>query len=307
MSAQLEAATRIKFWGVRGSIPTPGAGTVRYGGNTTCVELRADGEIVILDAGSGIRLLGQALRKEFGDQPLNLTLLITHSHWDHIQGLPFFLPAYSSKNRIRVFGYDGTRSRLRECLTGQMQSAFFPVSMAELPGEIDIEELTEPEFHIGQLRVCSKFLNHPGQCVGYRIFTSAGSVAFLPDNEPFERLDEQLRVRGIANNEHNWKAPAVERAELVEFLRETDLVIMDAQYTDEEYPSHIGWGHGSISSAVSLAAEARVKRLVLFHHDPNHDDAIIERLEEQARRQLGELGKSIEVRAAREGHEIILS
>ncbi len=306
MTKTLANATRVKFWGVRGSIPTPGPSTVRYGGNTTCVEVRADGEIIVLDAGSGIRLLGQSLQREFGDAPISLALLVSHAHWDHIQGLPFFQPAYSPKNKIRVFGYDGTKTRLSECLAGQMESPFFPVSMAELPGKIAIEELTSSDFQIGKVRVCSKFLNHPGVCAGYRLYTSAGSVAFLPDNEPFDQLDAQLHNRGLANSGHQFKTPGEERADLVEFLRGSDVLILDAQYTDEEYQTRIGWGHGSVSTVVSLAADADVKRMFLFHHDPNHDDAAVDRMVEKARMQIAQVGKSISVEAAQEGSEIIL-
>ncbi len=306
MSASATSGTRVKFWGVRGSIPTPGVSTVRYGGNTSCVEVRADGEIIVLDAGSGIRLLGQSLQREFGSEPLNVALLISHTHWDHIQGLPFFLPAYSPKNQIRVLGYDGTRSRLREILAGQMETPFFPVSMKELPGKIQIEELKETDFQIGKVRVCSKFLNHPGVCAGYRIYTSNGSVAYLPDNEPFEQLDLQLRNRGDENTGHQYKSPAKERADLVEFLRDTDILVVDSQYTDEEYQAKIGWGHGSVSSVVSLAADAGVKRLVLFHHDPNHDDAMVDKIVDKARMQIAQSGRAFTVEGAQEGAELIL-
>ncbi|MDQ3626274.1 MAG: response regulator, partial [Verrucomicrobiota bacterium] len=179
-------STRVKLWGVRGSIPVPGAATIRYGGNTTCVEVRADGEIIILDAGSGIRLLGMDLEKEFEDRPMKLSLLITHTHWDHIQGLPFFQPAYNQKNQIRVLGYEGARAGLAAILAGQMETQFFPVSLRDLQSNIAIEELKEMEFTIGKVRVQSKFANHPGICAGYRLFTSAGSIAFFPDNEPYE-------------------------------------------------------------------------------------------------------------------------
>jgi len=219
MSKVHASKTRVIFWGVRGSIPTPGPSTVRYGGNTSCVEVRADGEIIVLDAGSGIRLLGQSLQREFGSDPIRLAILISHTHWDHIQGLPFFLPAYSGKNQLKVFGYDGTRTRLREILAGQMETPFFPVTMAELPGKIEIEELKDMDFQIGRLRIRSKFLNHPGVCAGYRISTPAGSVVYMPDNEPFDQLDLQLRNRGVENTARQFKSPAEERADLIEFLR----------------------------------------------------------------------------------------
>jgi len=299
-------SARIRFWGVRGSIPVPGKGTVRYGGNTSCVEVRADGEIIILDAGSGIRLLGLSLDKEFGPRSMKLTLLISHTHWDHIQGLPFFSPAYDQKNLIRVLGYEGARAGLAKILASQMETPFFPVSLRELPSHLAIEELKETDFQIGRVEVRSKFANHPGICAGYRLFTSSGSIAYFPDNEPYEALKLHLASRDGISEEKARDFATAERAKMVEFLQGCDLAIMDTQYTDEEYAKHIGWGHSSLSSVVSLALDANVGKLLLFHHDPNHDDEMIDKMVEHARALVAKSGKPLEVEAAREGAEILL-
>jgi phosphoribosyl 1,2-cyclic phosphodiesterase/CheY-like chemotaxis protein len=299
-------STRVRFWGVRGSIPVPGKSTVRYGGNTSCVEVRADGEIIILDAGSGIRLLGLALDKEFGSRSMKLTLLISHTHWDHIQGLPFFSPAYNQKNLIRVLGYEGARAGLAKILASQMETPFFPVSLRELPSHLAIEELKETEFQVGKIEVRSKFANHPGICAGYRLFTRSGSVAYFPDNEPYEPLKLHQAPRDGISMEEARDFATAERTKMVEFLEGCDLAILDTQYTDEEYAKHIGWGHSSLGSVVALALDANVGKLVLFHHDPNHDDEMIDKMLEHARALVAQSGKPLEVEAAREGAEILL-
>ena len=296
--------TRLKFWGTRGSISVPGRRTLGYGGNTTCVEVRADGEIIVLDAGSGIRSLGVALEKEFHEQPIKLSLLITHAHWDHIQGLPFFAPAYEKKNEICVRGYDGADMSFGEIMAEPMKAPFFPIAMRELSARIDIKKLTEMEFSFGKVQVRARFVNHPGVCAGYRLFTSAGSIAFLPDHEPYQFL--HLARDSDMSPEEAKKTAKEERIGLVDFLHDSDILVLDAQYTDAEYESHAGWGHGSVSSAVLLALDAKVRRLLLFHHDPSHDDTMLDAMVDDARRLIREGGKDLEVDGAREGEEVLL-
>jgi len=306
MSAESASSTRLKLWGVRGSIPVPAPRTVRYGGNTACVEIRADGELIILDAGSGIRELGLALQKEFGSTPINLSLLITHVHWDHILGFPFFSPSYSDKNQIRIFGYDGADIGLREILQGQMATPFFPIALYDLPGKIQFETLESMDFKIGKVRVRARQMNHPGVCVGYRIFTSKGSVAYLPDHEPYEACKLHAAKSQALSPEQAKQRAREDRAELVKFLAGSDILILDAQYTDEEYSTHVGWGHGSLSAAISLAVDAGVGRLILFHHDPKHDDQTIDEMVQTARKLATKSQAKLEVDGAREGAEMTL-
>ncbi|PWU09343.1 MAG: MBL fold metallo-hydrolase [Verrucomicrobia bacterium] len=296
-SSRIQPRTRIKFWGVRGSIPTPGPTTVFYGGNTSCIEVRAGDQIIILDAGTGLRGLGRELVSEFDGEPLQITLLLTHTHWDHIQGLPFFLPVYKPENRLRILGYKGARLGLHNILTGQMESPFFPIGLRKVPANVTIKELKEYEFDIGDVRVRACRANHPGNCVGYRLFTRGGSVAFFPDNELREKRGLLLRGTG-------GKAPmraSVSVEQMAEFLRGTDALIMDTQYDLPEYKIHAGWGHGCLDDVVAMAMKAQVKWLFLFHHDPDHDDTKIKGMISHARKLVKKAGAGLQVEAAREG------
>jgi phosphoribosyl 1,2-cyclic phosphodiesterase/CheY-like chemotaxis protein len=293
---------RLKFWGVRGSIPTPGPQTVQYGGNTSCVELRADGELIVLDAGSGIRPLGVQLRNEFKSRPINLSLLISHTHWDHIQGFPFFVPAYNPKNQVRILAFEGARKGLEATLASQMESPYFPISMQQMPGNLYVQELKDMEFRVGKVHIKASFMNHPGICVGFRIETSGGSIAYLPDNELFRRL----RTSGGDQGESNTAFAERQDQKLVEFICGCDVAIMDSQYDAEEYPDHVGWGHSCVDDTVDVAMKAGVKHLFLFHHDPDHDDAHIAKMLAGARVQAQEAGSKMIVDAAREGLEVFL-
>lgn len=268
---------------MRGSIATPGATTVRYGGNTSCIEVRHGGEIIILDGGTGLRQLGKSLLAEFNGRPLNLTLLLSHTHWDHIQGLPFFAPIYEKRCHLRILGCEGARNGLVAALTGQMESTYFPVPFSQLPSNIEIEEFTDYDFAIGPVKVRAHRANHPGVCVGYRLVTPDGRLVFFPDTEP---------RKGGADRE------------LIEFITGSDALILDSQYNLAEYQKHVGWGHGCVDDSVTLAMQGKCRKLFLFHHDPDHDDKKIDQFVRSARKLAGRSGLKVE--AAREGAVITL-
>jgi phosphoribosyl 1,2-cyclic phosphodiesterase/CheY-like chemotaxis protein len=301
-----EGQAVVRFWGVRGSIATPGASTLRYGGNTSCVEIRADGQLIVLDAGTGIRLLGLRLAEEFKDVPLSLTLLITHTHWDHIQGFPFFDAAYNPRNRLRILGYEGAREGLLGALSSQMESPYFPVGWQQLPSHISLQELKQPEFKIGPIRVETMYLNHPGICVGYRLHTSAGIIAYLPDNEPFQRYKYHADPKAHEGSTEILEFARRMDQKLIDFIRNAEVLVIDAQYDATEYQTRVGWGHGCVDDVVALALKGDVKRLYLFHHDPEHDDAKVDGMVAWARQFVAALGDKLAVEAAREGSEVVL-
>jgi phosphoribosyl 1,2-cyclic phosphodiesterase len=258
---------------------------LRYGGNTTCVEVRTGDDIIILDAGTGLRLLGRSLLAEFKHKPLNLTLLISHTHWDHIQGLPFFAPIYDASCRLRILGGAGARRGLVAALTGQMESTYFPVPFSKLPSNIEIEELRKFNFAVGNILVRAQRANHPGFCVGYRLLSPDGLVCFFPDTEP---------------------RPGGNDRQMLDFVRDADVLILDSQYDHAEYSEHTGWGHGCVEDSVMLALQAGVRRLILFHHDPEHDDRTIDRFLHRARVLVRKHRARLKVDAAREGMTIQL-
>jgi phosphoribosyl 1,2-cyclic phosphodiesterase/CheY-like chemotaxis protein len=297
---------KVRFWGVRGSIPTPGIQTAMFGGNTSCVEVRAGDQVIILDAGSGIRALGQQLMREFKGKSLDITMLVSHTHWDHIQGFPFFIPAYNPKVNVRIVGYEGAIHGLRGALFEQMQSAFFPVGLNQMASHVTFEELSEMEFELGAVKVRATFANHPGICLGYRLTTAEGDIVYMPDHEAYERHEaERQKISGERST------PSLEYARLqdekvIEFMRDADIVITDSQYDAVEYPTRLGWGHTCADDAVELAMKAGVKHLFLFHHDPDHHDEKMVAMIAAAEARVVQAGSPMIVSAAREGAEIEL-
>ncbi|HKI69326.1 MAG TPA: MBL fold metallo-hydrolase, partial [Verrucomicrobiae bacterium] len=235
-----------------------------------------------------------------------LTLLLTHTHWDHIQGFPFFRPIYRPQNRLRILGYEGARNGLANALSAQMESPYFPVALGELPGNIEIEELRDLDFKVGGIKVQAFFANHPGICVGYRIFTREGSIAFFPDNELHYRHERTPREK-VRNLSADSEFIQYQDKKITDFVRDADVLIMDAQFDAEEYKHHVGWGHGCMDDVVALALRAGVKQLFLFHHDPDHDDDKIAQMVERARELVTMQNGKLRVDAAREGLQVKLA
>lgn len=257
---------RVTLWGTRGSLPSPGPDTVRYGGNTSCVEVRgADGTLLVLDAGTGIRRLGETLRPKTP----RLDLLLTHLHTDHIQGLGFFRPLYQQDLEVHIWGPPSTTLDLRTRLTRYLSPPFFPARIRDLPSSLVFHDVPRGRFEIGGLHITADFVCHPGPTVGYRIQEDSTSIAYLSDHEP------ALGARQFPG-EPDWTSG-------FDLASGVDLLIHDAQYSDAEYAKRVGWGHSSVRHTVAFAAAAGVERLVTFHHDPAHDDQTLDRLVEEVR------------------------
>jgi phosphoribosyl 1,2-cyclic phosphodiesterase len=291
---------RVKFWGTRGSIATPGPATLKYGGNTSCVEVRAHNNIIVFDSGTGIHNLGSQLEKEFPSEPITVHVFISHTHWDHIQGFPFFLPAYKRRNRIIVYGPPGRDKTLRQIMRMQMDSDYFPVALGDMNPGIEIVEINAP-IRIGDLSISHFYLNHPAMSLGYRVSDGTRSVVYATDNEPY-----QYTLPPPQKADKRAGLPEYLDDKLIEFLDGTDLYIGEAQYTLDEYKAKLGWGHSPIESIVEFSLRAKVKRLALFHHDPYHDDAFVDGMVRHAQELLAAQKSTIECFGAKEGMEVVL-
>jgi phosphoribosyl 1,2-cyclic phosphodiesterase len=272
---------RLKFWGVRGSTPTPQAENLRYGGNTSCVEVRFGDNIYIFDCGTGFRVLGHQLESEFGERPFSAHVFVSHFHWDHIQGIPFFRPLYDNPNSKFSFHSSSRVRGLKQVMEEQMASPYFPVNLDQMRAEQNFYDIDAGRIELGDgVKLQTAWLNHPQGCMGFRLETKDGVVVYATDNEPGDAGFDKA-VRKLAEG--------------------ADVLIYDAQYLPEEYEARRrGWGHSHWREAVNVVMESGAKELVLFHHDPDHSDILIDKVVKEARNHYPK------VRAAAEGMEIRL-
>jgi phosphoribosyl 1,2-cyclic phosphodiesterase len=280
-----KAEMRVCLWGTRGSIASAGPETVAYGGNTSCVEIQdGDGTVLILDAGTGVRRVGDTY-----EQPRRLDILLTHLHMDHIQGLGFFGPFFRDDFEVHIWGPPSTTQDLRARLTRYLSPPLFPVRLRDVAARLELHDVPTGTFNVGKLSVSGQVVIHPGQTLGYRISSGARTVTYLPDHEP------SLGVERLPA-EPDWTSG-------YDLAQAADLLIHDAQYTDAEYAERRGWGHSRASDAVALAALAGARRLVTFHHDPAHDDRALDAMLDDARRLAP---PALEVLPGREGDVLTL-
>ena len=284
---------KIRFWGTRGSLAKPGRSTIRYGGNTSCVELRsAAGTLVVFDCGTGAHDLGLAL---VGQQaaPLRGHLFISHTHWDHIQGIPFFEPFFQQGGEWDVYGPKGLVQSIRETLAGQMEHSYFPIGVDKFRATLRYHDLVEGEFAIDDLQVTTQYLNHPALTLGYRVQADGATMAYCCDHEPSVAAAASGEIAMSGHDSHH-----------VDFLRGAQVVIHDAQFTAEEYPGRIGWGHSTAEYVVSACGAAGVGKVILTHHDPLRDDDAVDAMVARQRRRVAGRKPPMEVLAAAEGQVV---
>ncbi|MEA2646158.1 MAG: hypothetical protein QOE92_1241 [Chloroflexota bacterium] len=280
---------RVTIWGCRGSVASPGPETVRYGGNTPCVEVRlADGTPVILDAGTGIRSLGARLLAE---RPAEIHLLLSHLHLDHLVGLGFFQPLFAPGMTIHLWGPQSPVESLEARISRYMSPPLFPVQLADVRADVVMHDVPEEPWQIGAATVTADPVSHQGPTLGYRLEEGGRTLTYIPDHEPAIGVD-------LEHVEQDWISG-------FRLADRADILLHDAQYSAEEYADHVGWGHSSINQVVTLAKRANARELVLFHHDPFHNDAELEALEVEARRLWGGSGTAPVL--AYEGMELDLS
>ncbi|MBI1891412.1 MAG: MBL fold metallo-hydrolase [Burkholderiales bacterium] len=294
---------KFRFWGVRGSIPAPGPHTARYGGNTTCIEVRTDADtLIILDGGTGIFPLAQSLLRQL---PVSAHIFITHSHWDHIQGLPFFTPLFIPGNGVRLYGAADpvTGEGVEQVMAVQLQYSFFPVREAEMKADISYQALTMSEsVEVEDAMVTPTLLNHPVINLGYRVACNGKSLFFTGDHEPHYNIYEESDAEYA-----EYQASIDERRKaLDDAMRGVDALIVDCSYTKEEYPAKKGWGHGHFDSAIAMALRVGTKRLYCTHHEPTRSDDDLDKIfADVMARHAGQLG-GLQVCLAREGLEVEL-
>jgi phosphoribosyl 1,2-cyclic phosphodiesterase len=292
---------KIKFWGVRGSIPAPGPQTVRYGGNTTCIEVRTDsGELIVLDGGTGIFPLAQTLLREL---PVTAHIFNTHSHWDHIQGLPFFIPIFIPGNKLFLYGaFDPISGEGPERIMNvQMQYSFFPVREVEMKSRIEyVIAMPHESINVGNTTVTPTMLNHPVVDLGYRVESNGKSVFFTGDHEPYFNIYDE----GDEGYAEYQQLITEQRESVVNAIKGVDVLIADSAYTREEYPSKKGWGHGTFDSCIELARDAGVKILYCTHHEPTRSDDELEKVFAEAVSRHPDVAAKVDIRLAREGDEI---
>lgn len=294
---------KLKFWGVRGSIPSPGERTVRYGGNTTCIEIRSDeNELIILDGGTGIFPLAQTLLKTL---PVTAHIFNTHSHWDHIHGLPFFIPIFIPGNIIKLYGaLDPVSGEGPERIMNmQLQYSYFPVSDAEMKSRFKYMTIMPNEtVTVGDATVTSVLLNHPVIDLGYRVACNGKSVFFTGDHEPHFNIYEP------ADDAYDEYQALIDeqRMSIIDAMRGVDILIADSSYTPDEYLTKKGWGHGTFDSCIKLALDAGVKILYCTHHEPTRSDDELEKVFEEALSRHADILDKLDIRLAREGVEILI-